>query len=113
MDGSELANLINAHFVSICSSLPPLDRSSLPAYLPAPGPAARVTRSQMWRELSRVKVHTAPGSDNIQNRVLKEFAFQLSVPACDILNSSLSSGTVPQQWKRAVVVPLPKIVPTP
>ena len=52
MDGSELANLINARFVSICSSLSALDRSSLPAYLPASGPAPRVTRSQMWREHS-------------------------------------------------------------
>ena len=110
---TDLANTINAHFTAIASSLPALDRGSLPTYLPAARPAPTVSRSQMWRELSRIKVNTAAGPDNIPNKILKEFAFELSTPASDILNSSLKSGVVPKQWKRAVVIPLPKTIPTP
>eukprot|EP00918_Siedleckia_nematoides_P068960 GHVU01150341.1.p1 GENE.GHVU01150341.1~~GHVU01150341.1.p1 ORF type:complete len:234 (-),score=11.70 GHVU01150341.1:1379-2080(-) len=109
----QLADTINAHFTAIASSLPTLDRGRLPAYLPATRPAPSVTRQQMWKELSRIKVHTAAGPDNIPNRILKEFAFEFSTPISDILNSSLDSGIIPKQWKRAIVIPLPKVVPTP
>ena len=43
----------------------------------------------------------------------RQFAFELSIPMTNILNSSLASGIVPAQWKRAVVVPVPKVIPTP
>jgi hypothetical protein len=32
---------------------------------------------------------------------------------CDIINSSLCEGVVPTQWKKAIVVPIPKVIPTP
>ena len=34
-----------------------------------------------------------------------------STPLTDLLNSSYSEGVVPKQWKRAVVVPIPKTHP--
>ena len=32
---------------------------------------------------------------------------------CDIIDSSLTTGVVPHQWKQATVVPVPKVTPTP
>ena len=67
----------------------------------------------MWRELSRIKVGKVPGPYNLPNKLVKEFSFELSIPICDIFNSSMKAGVVPKQWKQAVVIPLPKVVPTP
>ena len=91
-----------------------LDTETLPAYLPASRPAPlqqTVSRSQMWRKLSQVKVHRAPGSDGVPNIILKRSAFDISIPACDILNLRL--GAAPNQWKQAVIIPVSKVMPTP
>ena len=44
-------------------------------------------------------------------RLLKEFAYELSAPFIHILNSSYNEGTVPFQWKKAIVIPVPKEYP--
>ena len=44
-------------------------------------------------------------------RCIRKFAFELSKPLADILNHSYMEGVVPPQWKRAVVVPIPKEKP--
>ena len=110
---SDFAKAVNDHFGRICSSLPALDLAQLPAYLPATTVAPSVTRSQVWRELSHIKVRKAPGPDGLPNRILKEFAFEISEVLCNIINASLFQGLVPSQWKCAVIVPLPKMIPTP
>ena len=110
---ASLADAVNAHFATICSTLPALDTARLPAYLPAATRLPAVTRCQIWKELSHISVHKAPGPDNLPNRLLKEFAFELSDPVCSIINASLQQGVVPEQWKRATIVPVPKINPPP
>ena len=97
MSSLETADAINTHFTSIVSSLPALDRAQLPAFLPARNPAPIVTRGDMWRKLSHIKVRSAAGPDPIPNRLLKTFAFELSIPMTDIMNSSLASSYVPSQ----------------
>ena len=44
-------------------------------------------------------------------QVVKEFAYELSGPLTDVLNCSTSEGFVPQQWRYAIVVPIPKQYP--
>ena len=39
---------------------------------------------------------------------MKEFAYELSIPFTDILNASFTEGVVPSQWKKGIVVPVPK-----
>ena len=109
----ELASGINNHFGAICSTLPSLNTAQLPAYLPSATPPPTITRSQAWKELSKVKAHKAPGPDKLPNQVLKRFAFEISEPFCDIMNVSLREGVVPVEWKQATVVPVPKVTPTP
>ncbi len=110
---SKVAGDINAHFGTICRALPALDTAQLPAYLPAAAPPPSVTRSQVWKELARIKSHKAPGPDNLPNKLLRVFAFEISEPVCNIINTSLSEGVVPTQWKCATIVPVPKINPPP
>ncbi|KAI8482492.1 hypothetical protein Bbelb_397280 [Branchiostoma belcheri] len=106
----DMANLINQKFTNVTTSLPPLDRSKLPAYLPSRPPPVVHPWEVYWK-LRRIKTNKSPGPDGIDGRLLKEFAYELSEPIVDILNSSLLEGTVPHEWKEAVVVPLPKTSP--
>jgi hypothetical protein len=43
--------------------------------------------------------------------VLHEYAFAISEPLCHIFNYSLQNGVVPDIWKAANVVPIPKRQP--
>ena len=46
------AEEVNSHFADICRSLPPLDTSSLPAYLPSPSPSHSVQEAEV---VTRIK----------------------------------------------------------
>ncbi|XP_072046799.1 uncharacterized protein [Amphiura filiformis] len=59
----------------------------------------------------KINASKATGPDGIPPRLVKEFAYELSVPLTDILNSSYTEGTVPHQWKKAIVIPIPKQYP--
>ena len=48
------------------------------------------------------------GSDEINNRTLRELAHDLSYPICSLLNQSLRLGIFPDIWKDALVCPIPK-----
>ncbi|KAI8516894.1 hypothetical protein Bbelb_054750 [Branchiostoma belcheri] len=109
-DRAGTADAVNKHLSAICQALSPLDCGDLPSYLPAT-PPPRVSIWDMYHRLRRIKVSKAPGPDNISPKLIKEFAFELSTPMTDILNSSLQEGKVPAQWKEAIVVPVPKELP--
>jgi len=106
-DTSGAAHAINRHLATICQALPPLDYSMLPAYLPAL-PPPQINPWDMYLRLQRVKTSKAPGPDLIPPKLIKEFAYELSVPLTDILNTSLREGTVPDMWRDATVIPVPK-----
>ena len=50
----------------------------------------------------------AVGSDDINNRTLRELAEELSFPICSLLNQLLSLGIFPDIWKDVLVCPFPK-----
>ena len=58
--------------------------------------------------LQRVKNNKATGPDNIPAWVLKDQANILAAPLTAIFNSSLRQGVIPNEWKMANVIPLPK-----
>ena len=47
----------------------------------------------------------------IPAKIIKEFAYELSVPLTDIRNSFFAEGKVLTQWKNGIVVPIPKQSP--
>ncbi len=63
------------------------------------------------RRLMNLKVNKATGSDGIPAWILRDFAPYLAGPICAIFNSSLREGYLPELWKTADVVPLPKWTP--
>ena len=49
------------------------------------------------------KVFKSSGPDNIPNRIIKDFAYELAEPVCHIFNTSLSTGEFPNIWKDALI----------
>ena len=66
---------------------------------------------EVFSSLSRVNVHKSSGPDELPNWFLKDFAFVIAEPVCHIFNASIRHGIVPDIWKSANVVPLPKSNP--
>lgn len=52
---------------------------------------------------------TSPGYDAIPFWVFTKCSFELSDVVCHLLNTFLLSGFVPEQWKKAIVTPIPKV----
>ncbi|XP_072048885.1 uncharacterized protein [Amphiura filiformis] len=106
-----IANAINNRFVSVSDHLCPLDITKLEAYLPAPTPPPTLHAWDVYAELQKIKPSKACGPDGISPKLVKEFSYELSTPLTDLLNCSFTEGVVPKQWKRDVVVPIPKTHP--
>ena len=60
------------------------------------------------KQLQLLCISKATGSDGISARLLKMAAEYISVSLTHILNMSLKTGQVPQEWKHAKVIPLHK-----
>ena len=60
------------------------------------------------RELQKVKCRKATGPDNIPPWMVNNYAHLLAAPVTAIFNSSLREGKLPDLWKTATVVPVPK-----
>ena len=58
-----------------------------------------------------IKLTKCRGPDNIPARIIREFACELTTPLTHIFNTSLELCIVPDVWKRAVIVPIPKCSP--
>ena len=109
-DAQLLADLINISLQQVSNDLTPL-----PAVYSVDSNDAFcefvVQPFEVFHKLSHIKVRKSPGPDGIPNWLLRDFAFALSEPICHIFNSSISEGIVPSLWKRANVVPIPKLRP--
>jgi len=95
----------------VSKDLDPLDTTKLPAYLPDSKPCPTVEQFEVYEMLNKIKIGKAGGPDGISARLIREFSYELSKPLADILNQSYIEGSVPPQWKRAIVVPIPKSKP--
>ena len=56
--------------------------------------------------LKRLDVHKAMGPDGIPNIVLKNCADEISQGLCTIFQQSLSTGTLPSDWRNANITPV-------
>ena len=53
-----------------------------------------------------MKISKSPGPDNFHSRVLRELSSVLSAPLSIIYNTSITSGTIPGEWKCAILTAL-------
>uniref|UniRef100_A0A8L0DMU0 Reverse transcriptase domain-containing protein n=1 Tax=Oncorhynchus mykiss TaxID=8022 RepID=A0A8L0DMU0_ONCMY len=66
--------------------------------------------AEVSKTLKRVNPRRAAGPDGIPSRALRACADQLAGVFTDIFNQSLSQSAVPTCFKRATIVPVPKLI---
>ena len=62
----------------------------------------------MYSRLSVISSSKAVGPDEIPNWVLISYAHVLALPVTSIFNASLQQASVPEVWKKADVIHVPK-----
>ena len=65
-----------------------------------------VSEEFIYRELRKLNVNKSTGLDNIPAKFLKDGAFFIKEPITHIVNKSILSGVVPDEFKNARVKPL-------
>ena len=67
-----------------------------------------VNESVIVKTLQGLKASKASGLDNISLCMMKDAAVAVAKPLTQIVNESLSQGTVPSEWKYTKITPLYK-----
>ena len=102
------AKVLNAQFKSVFTVEPNKQ-------LPDKGPSSHPTMPDIniavtgIKNLHNLNVHKATGPDEISTRALKELGDILAPTLKIIFDYSLSTGTVPKNWKMANVTPFCKV----
>ena len=68
-----------------------------------------VTMEQLDEEIKNIAVHKSSGIHNLSSYVVKMCFKVLSVQILAIINDSLFQGYFLVEWRRATVVPIPKV----
>ena len=68
--------------------------------LPAKDPPPQLYPWEVYSELKKINPIKSGGPDKIPGKIVKEFAYELSIPLTNILNASFTEGIVPTQWKK-------------
>jgi hypothetical protein len=105
-----LANKINKTFQSVSASLPKLTPTHQhpPSCLPD---RYCVSVAEVEKRLFAINPRKAMGPDYIPNWVFSDFSGYLAAPIASIFSASFREGYIPDIWKCADVVPLPKVNP--
>ena len=107
-----MAEAFNCHFANIghdlAEDIPPTDKE--PEYYLNPTNKTfslnSCSTSEVQKLLENLEVKKATGLDNLPPKLLKLAARILAPSLTFIFNQSLSSGTVPLEWKLARVTPI-------
>ena len=68
----------------------------------------RVSREKVRGLLGKLRADKAPGVDELSSRLLLHFPDEILAPVCMLFEKSLREGRVPEDWRRANVVPIYK-----
>ncbi|CAM5088467.1 unnamed protein product [Eretmochelys imbricata] len=102
----EKANVLNAFFASVCTNKVCSRIAALGSTAWGGGGQPSVKVEVVWDYLEKLDVHKSMGPDALHLRVLKELADVIAEPLAIIFENSWRSGEVPDNWKKANVVPI-------
>ena len=105
----EVANKINDKFLEPLQEFQPLqitvpNNDSISNVL-------TVSELDVWNCLNSLNPCKSGGPDNIPSWVFKEYATILSLPVMKIINSSYTENKLLPIWKKANIIPVPKVTP--
>ena len=81
--------------------IPPFSKEDIPQF----------SLRQVKEYILRLKSNKSTPPGDIPVKIIKEFSECLSIPLCDIINSSLKQGHWPTCYKKEVITPIPKEYP--
>ena len=105
-DSVNKANIMGVQFSSVFTQedvleLPDLGQSQTPS-----APPIKVNTKKVLKLLKVIKPHKATGPDNIPGRLLKEATEELAPGLAHLFQISIHNGTIPLDWKSALVTPV-------
>lgn len=104
----EKANLLNSQFASVFT-VEPQDNIPAPEIYNGPEmPEVIVREETIANKLAKLNPTKSAGPDGLHSRVLKETAEQIAKPLEIIFKLSLTTGSIPTDWKKALVTPIYK-----
>ena len=110
-----LLNVINSGIISVSEFIEPIDRLALASlnneFFCDDEEVFIVSEFDVYMILSKLKMSKASKDDVITNKFLRLFACELSAPLCAVINTSIRTGVVPDQWKIARIAVLAKTLP--
>ena len=65
-----------------------------------------ITEEMVHRKLQSLRSDKSPVPDELHPIILKELAKELTTPQAIIYNTCIDTGTLPSQWKEAIVTPI-------
>ena len=106
----ETTKVINNHFASICRKYPPLEKGMTVTKDPHEKKIKFINELQTYKLINKLSKKSL-GHRDFPRKILQEFAAELATPFSDIVNCSLKTEKFPDQYKKAVIVPIPKTNP--
>ncbi|CAM4662903.1 unnamed protein product [Caretta caretta] len=104
----EKANVLSAFFASVFTNKVSSQTTALGSTAWGGGDQPSVEKEVVRDYLEKLDEHKSMGPDALHPRVLKELADVIAEPLALIFESSWQSGEVPDDWKKANVVPILK-----
>ncbi|CAM5102330.1 unnamed protein product [Eretmochelys imbricata] len=105
-EDAEKANVLNAFFASVFTNKVSSQTTALGSTAWGVGDQPSVEKEVVRDYLEKLDVHKSMGPDALHPRVLKELADVIAEPLAIIFENSWRSGEVPDDWKKANVVPI-------
>ena len=65
-----------------------------------------ITEMEVYDKLSSLNPNKAPGPDGVHSQLLKNCASSLTHPLFLLYTQSLNSGIIPEEWKKANIMPI-------
>ncbi|CAM5145932.1 unnamed protein product [Eretmochelys imbricata] len=102
----EKANVLSAFFASAFTNKVSSQTTALGSTAWGGGDQPSVEKEVIWDYLEKLDEYKSMGPDTLHPRVLKELADVIAEPLAIIFENSWRSGEVPDDWKKANVVPI-------
>ncbi|KAG6929206.1 hypothetical protein G0U57_006166 [Chelydra serpentina] len=102
----EKASVLNAFFASVFTDKVSSQTGALRSTVRGGGDQPSVEKEVVGDYLEKLDKHKSMGPDALHPRVLKELADVIAEPLAIIFDKSWQSGEVPDDWKKANVMPI-------
>ena len=103
---SEVVGVLNDFFQSVFTQEDPSSVPNFPFKVGCTLNEIYLTEAEVYNELSSLNPYKAPGPDSVHPNLLKNCASSLAHPLFLLYTQSLNSGTIPEEWKKANIMPI-------